>query len=99
MQFERLFQVQEGLLFRSALAGHIHLDALGDIPIRFPPDTRREGALHDSDTGMGRRPGGVPTRLLPRAALLLSRAALLQHRGYVPTRLLSRAALLQQSPD
>jgi hypothetical protein len=46
MEFEGFPQVRQRFLFGFALAGHIDLQALGDIPGPFPPDRCGEWAFH-----------------------------------------------------
>ena len=46
MQFKSLFQVGQRFLFRLALAGHIHLQALRDVPLPFAPNGCGKRTLH-----------------------------------------------------
>ena len=43
---ERLTQVDEGFRFRLALACHVNLEALGDLPVAVLHDAGGERALH-----------------------------------------------------
>lgn len=38
MQFVRFSQILESLFFRAALAGNVHIEALGNEPFAFAPD-------------------------------------------------------------
>jgi len=46
MQFQRFLQIRESCVLSFALAGDIHFQALGDIPVAFPPYGCRERSLH-----------------------------------------------------
>ena len=47
MEFQCFLQIGESFLFGLALAGHIDLQALGDVPLPLTPDCRREWSLHN----------------------------------------------------
>lgn len=46
VQFQRLFQVRQGLFFGFTLAGHIDLQALGDEPLPLTPNGCSERTRH-----------------------------------------------------
>src|SRR5579859_5311060 len=46
VELERLAKIGERLVFGLALTGDAYLQALGNVPITFTPDARREMALH-----------------------------------------------------
>lgn len=48
MEFEGFLEIGQSLFLGPALAGHIDLKAQGNVPVRFPPNSRRERTCHDS---------------------------------------------------
>ena len=46
MQLERLAKIGQSLLFSVALAGNIHIQALGNKPIALAPNGGRKWAFH-----------------------------------------------------
>ena len=56
VQFQRLAQIGESLLFGLALTGHIHLQALGDKPVSLAPDGGGERTLHRTILPQASRP-------------------------------------------
>ena len=47
VKLQCFLQVGKSLLFGFTLAGDIGFEALGDVPIPFPPDGCSERSLHD----------------------------------------------------
>ena len=66
VQFERFLQVGQCLLLRLPLARNVNLETLGDVPVAFPPNRRRERTFHnlivirEAMVVSGRRVGEVP---------------------------------------
>lgn len=58
VEFEGFFEVGQGLLFGRALAGHVDLETLRDVPVAFTPDGCGERTQHSPIfpyDGMSRR--------------------------------------------
>ena len=47
VQFQRFCQIGKSLFLGLALAGDVEFQALGDVPLPFTPNCRREWSLHD----------------------------------------------------
>ena len=43
---QRFLEVLQRFLFRCSLTGHVHFEALGNIPITLPPNSRGKRSLH-----------------------------------------------------